>query len=165
MKKFKFKLRSALNYKTIVEAQKQKAYAEAQAKVIEVENKIEYNNREIQGSKNTLVELAQDDLHVKEILSHHRYINSLNASNRKLNEELVPLKKVAEKRRLELIEASKEKKALEKLEESQKATWQEEFDRWEQKQLDEIGLNSKMKEIGRRREEEAEDSGKEDRDA
>ncbi|MBI4568889.1 MAG: flagellar export protein FliJ [Planctomycetes bacterium] len=142
MPKFRFKLESVLGVKEAVEAQKQRAFAEAQRRVIEKEEARQRCLEEVRRTIVALRRITESHLDIKEVLSHQRYINSLRVATARIDAELPPLRAEMEKRRLELVEASKERKALEKLKVRQFEEWRKEQDRIEQKSLDEMGLNS-----------------------
>jgi flagellar FliJ protein len=139
MKKFEFRLEPVLRLRDQAEKVKQKEFALAVQEVRRCETDIVYVLSEIDVSHEGLREAETREIEPWQLIFHRRYLNHLQKQLGKLHAELQALAKKAEAKRLELVEASKRKKSLEKLKGRRRDEYVYEAAREEQKMFDEIG--------------------------
>jgi flagellar FliJ protein len=139
MKKFEFRLQPVLRLRDQAERVKQREFAEAVNEVRRCEGEILHVLSEIDDSHESLRHAEMRVIDPWQLIFHRRYLNHLEKQLHRLRGELQALSKKAEARRLELVEASKKKKSLEKLKERRRDEYMYEAGREEQKMFDEIG--------------------------
>jgi flagellar FliJ protein len=139
MRKFEFRLQPVLRLREQAEKVKQKEFALAVQEVRRCENDILYVVNEIEDSQEGLRRAEMREIDPWQLIFHRRYLNHLEKQLRRLRGELHALSKKAEAKRLELVEASKKKKSLEKVKERRREDYEYDARREEQKMFDEIG--------------------------
>ena len=139
MKMFEFRLQPVLRLRDQAERVKQREFAEAVNEVRRREGEILRVLSEIDDSRESLRHAEMRVIDPWQLIFHRRYLNHLEKQLHGLRGELRALSKKAEARRLELVEASKKKKSLEKLKERRRDEYMYEAGREEQKMFDEIG--------------------------
>jgi len=82
--------------------------------------------------------MRQGALDVNQLLSYQRYQLALESQSRTLAEQAVKLAEEVERRRQTLVEADREVRVLDKLEERQRQQYREQAQRAETKVLDEV---------------------------
>lgn len=141
MKKFKYRLETYLKVKEHIEKQKQKDLATTTHKVMQQKNIL----KKITDQKSTTLEKkrknCESKISVSEMLIYSRFFLKLKKDNVAGLEVLRALNKTQEKKRLALLEASKDKKIYEKLKERDQEKFNKEIQEILQKESDEIGLN------------------------
>ena len=141
MKKFKYRLETYLKVKEHIEKQKQKDLATTTHKVMQQKNIL----KKITDQKSTTIEKKRKNcegkISVLEMLIYSRFFLKLKKDNVAGLEVLRALNKTQEKKRLALLEASKDKKIYEKLKERDQEKFNKEIQEILQKESDEIGLN------------------------
>lgn len=138
MKKFRFRLERILQLKLHKEKDKQKNLAEAAQKVFNQEDKligINVNRRDNQEKQRDYL-IGNIDRSLMSNFS--RYYLRLKTDEMMGTEILKALKLKQEEKRLELVEATKEKKSYEKLKERKKEKHQVETEMLLQKEQDEL---------------------------
>ena len=139
MKKFRFQLEPVLTLRKQAERLKQKEFASAlqvlrrcRESIVETLKAMDETRRGMRAAENREVDM-------KAVLAHRRYLNHLEMRLSALGREHEALAGKAEEKRLELVEAAKKKKSLEKLREKRIAGYNYEAAREEVKFFDEIG--------------------------
>ncbi len=142
MAAFSFRLQKVLNYKQQVEDQKKQELFHL-LKIFYEEEKVLHRLNELLLQTLSEFETKQEgDLDIQELLFYSAYIARVNREIEAQREKLVKLAHKIEKKRGEVIEASKERKILEQLREKKYKEFQRTEGRREQKFLDEIGNNA-----------------------
>ncbi|MFH2037251.1 MAG: flagellar FliJ family protein [Candidatus Zixiibacteriota bacterium] len=138
MKKFQFRLERVLQLKLHNEKEKQKKLAEAAQKVFNQQEKLAglVTDRHINQKEQRQCLLGKID---RSLMSNYsRYYLHLKKEEMMGTEMLNALKRAQEKKRLDLIEATREKKSYEKLKERKKEKYHKEAELNLQKEQDEI---------------------------
>ncbi|PKK84498.1 MAG: flagellar export protein FliJ [candidate division Zixibacteria bacterium HGW-Zixibacteria-1] len=138
MKKFRFRLERLLQLKAHIEKEKQKTLGRAAQKVIEKESELrglDNTRRDIQSSQRHKLNGA---VNIANLSVYSRYYVLLKKKEMGGKELLKAYLKDQEKRRLELVEATKEKKIYEKLKERKFDIYRREVGLATQKEQDEI---------------------------
>ena len=142
MKKFHYRLQTMLKLKEHQERQKQKEHAQALEQVYRQKDKL----KAIDSSRNTALNFQrqrlQSRLSIATMLTCSRYLLKLKGDTMLGREALNGLEREAEKKRLNLVEASKQRKIYEKLKDKQKERFYSEYERRDAIELDEIALTS-----------------------
>jgi flagellar export protein FliJ len=139
MKKFIFRLKPVLTLREQVEKIKQKEYAVALHALSRKRGQIVENLRAMEDARSGMRAAKEREVDMGGVVAHRRYLNYLEARLVTLCEEESRLARQAEAKRLELLEAAKKKKSLDKLLERQKAEYDYEAAREERKFFDEVG--------------------------
>lgn len=138
MKKFKFKLDAVLKLRQRIEDELKKQLADLKKELeFEVALLVKYRNDKIT-CQNELKGLRSSHLDIKKIIMHENYLEVLNENIEVQVVRVAEAKEAVEVKRLELLEASKDKKAVEKLHEKKFAEHVASLQSTEQKFLDEI---------------------------
>ncbi|MCB9493877.1 MAG: flagellar export protein FliJ [Desulfobacteraceae bacterium] len=147
MKKFKFSLESVLKYRIFLEKEARQALMSINLDINECEENIEslkykrillYNELESETDKGITIEYFN---------MYQNYISSVDQRLENEKSQLIKLLREKDLRTLKLIEARKQKEALEKLKTRKKNQYIEEMLYEEQKELDEISSVKKAREI------------------
>lgn len=141
MARFVFNLDGVLRQRKRIEQEKQRAMAEKQAVLVELQNALRQMQETVESSnadirQNRLV----GRLDMAFITAHRRFLASMQRQSLSLAQKIALAQRAVEDARAELIEAAKQRKAIEKLREKQFERWRAERARREQAQLDEIGM-------------------------
>ncbi len=142
MKKFKFRLEPLLQIKAHIEREKQKHLALAARKVVDQETYLYELNRDRQAAQNEQRGHLSGALKPNLLLNYSRYFLKLKKNELTGFEILKAYRTEREKRRQDLLEATKQKKIYEKLKEHKKDNYQKEIETLIQKEQDDIA--SKM---------------------
>lgn len=140
MKKFAFKLQGVLEHRLAIEEEKKRAFAEVLALVEAKQRQLDGIYGLLAAEREQLAGKTIGELDVEKLLAHRRYVGSLELRLGQLHGELHKRQQLLEIRRKALVEASRDRKALEKLKERQLEQWVVETRRLEQKALDEVAL-------------------------
>jgi flagellar protein FliJ len=142
MKKFRYRLEPILKIKSHTEKQRQKDHAHALQNVYKQLDVL----MEIDGERNRAFDFNRDravgKLSVQTLQATSRYLGKLKMDALKGKEVLSGLEKEAERKRVALVEASRDKKVYEKLKEKKKTQFLVENESLENKTLDEIATQS-----------------------
>jgi len=137
-KRFRFRLQNVLRYRQRLEEKAKKDLALAQRDLIEQQRRLDRLWSERAEQQARLASKAVARLDMSEVMSYHSYIYAIEARLRREGLELVRREAAAEKKRLELVEASRAKRALEILREKRFGEYLKYLDSEERKALDEI---------------------------
>jgi flagellar FliJ protein len=142
MKKFKFRLEPLLKIKAHIEREKQKHLALAAQQVVAQETYLHELNRDRQAAQNEQRGYLSGMLKPNLLLNYSRYFLKLKKNELTGSEILKVYRIEREKRRQDLLEATKQKKIYEKLKEHKKDSYQKEMETIIRKEQDDIA--SKM---------------------
>ncbi len=142
MKKFEFRLQRVLEIKEEIEKQKEREFGEAQKVVLDIIYNIEVMNRQYhQCCEEIEQKTSQEHVDTIEMQNYYCYIRKIKNDTEQLYEKKRKAEAEVERRRVVLIEASKDRKVLENLKERKINLYQEELNRFEQNVIDEIASN------------------------
>ncbi len=136
MRRFEFSLQKVLDYRQRREEQAIRAFAEAQAQLMHeqaVLHKLLIEREECLRRSHRRQHLAVDLLDVEQT-----YLSALEERIELQRERVAEAERVVEEKREALIEAQRERKALERLREKHYEQWRQEMLRAEQKVLDDL---------------------------
>ncbi len=139
MKKFKFSLEKVLSLRKSEEKQAQIELGKAQSVVNDLNAQLKY----IASERIKSNESRSNSSDLSFLMSIENYIEGLDYKKEILLEELAKAQIILEEKRTIVIEAIKKRKSLEKLKEKQFEAYKKEYNREEEKILDEIN-NSKF---------------------
>lgn len=140
MKRFNFKLDKVLGYRGVVEEEKKRLFAEAQRAIATQREQIRIIEAEISKQMAELRARCVENVDVKDVVARRLYTSYLQSALDLANETLATMRRQLEVRRKELVQASKEKKVLERVRERRFGEYTYETDREEQKFIDELGV-------------------------
>jgi len=142
MKKFKFSLEKVLEVKEIEEKVIQKNLLLVQNQIYEIERKIVEIAEKISIERKNVSEVSSTVTKSTDIMLHYRYIESLSRETEICKDSLVGLRLKENEYRLQLIEKSREKKALEKLKEIKYEEFRKEYNKEQQLFIDDISIQN-----------------------
>jgi len=140
VKRFNFKLDKVLGYRGVVEEEKKRLFAEAQRAIATQREQIRIIEAEISKQMAELRARCVENVDVKDVVARRLYTSYLQSALDLANETLATMRRQLEVRRKELVQASKEKKVLERVRERRFGEYTYETDREEQKFIDELGV-------------------------
>jgi len=138
VKKFKYRLQALLKVKEHIERERQKEHASALHKVHRQNRELDQLDQSRDISLSSQRDHMKSRLCVAEMLVYSRYLARLKRERLAGAELLKLLEREAEKKRTDLVEASKERRILEKLKERQASKHHAEIERTLTKESDEI---------------------------
>jgi len=138
MPRFQFRLQQFLGVKEQIEDQKELEYAKALRKVEEERQKLEDFKRRRDESVEELRKSVQKAISPFEIRRFNNNIERLKQQIKVQEERLAAAKAFAEQKRQELVQAMKERKAIETVKENAREEFLKEADIAERKQVDEL---------------------------
>jgi flagellar FliJ protein len=138
MKKFKFRLEKALQVKGHLEKEKQKLHGIASRKVLQQERILEELNRDRAKTQAEHRGFLSGEVNPHLLVGYSRYYLKLKKKELTDREILKAFIEEREKKRLELIEATKQKKIYEKLKERKLESHLREIEMATQKDLDDL---------------------------
>jgi len=138
MAKFTFRLQSYLGVKEQLEEQKKNEYGQALRRVEEEKQKKRLMEEERARMIVTFKESLTTAINPADIRRYNNRLELLKNRIKEQQERIVEAEAAAELRRLELVEAMKERKMLEAVKEKSYETYLEEEKRAEQRVVDEI---------------------------
>lgn len=139
MKKFKFKLETVLKVKIRVEELRQKELKEAEVRREQARRQLIQRQEEVQATVANYREQFQASIDLNKANDYHRFLLWLNKQVELAMQRLEQCEQEVRERRLKLMEATREKKVLEKLKEKAYEEYKAEELREEIKFLDELG--------------------------
>jgi flagellar FliJ protein len=145
MKKFRYRLQPLLDIRAHAEKERQKAHA---LSLQQVQDQTQQLVGIAAGREETLDhqrEIQSRSLSLAELLVCSRYLLKLKKDTLAGQELLRALQREAEKKRTELVEASKERKVFEKLKEKQQERYYKAAEAEERKEADEIANTSYLR--------------------
>ena len=134
MKKFKFSLEKVLSLREFEEKQAQIELGKAQSVVNDINEQLKFIASERVKSN----ESRSKSSDLTFLMSIENYINGLDYKKELLIQELAKAQIILEEKRAIVIEAIKKRKSLEKLKEKQFESYKKEYNKEEEKILDEI---------------------------
>lgn len=140
MKRFKYRLQPLLNVKSHVERERQKEHALAEERVMRQKEQLSQVDAQRKAAVVKHRAGLMGSISITNMLVYSRYLLKLKKSTLAGLETLRGLMKNAEEKRLNLVEASKERQIYEKLKERQQDRYNKESARQEQKETDEIAI-------------------------
>jgi len=138
MPRFQFRLQQYLGVKEQIEDQKELEYAKALRKVEEEKQKLEEFKRRRDESVEALRKSVQKSIAPIEIRRYNNNIERLKQQIKVQEERVAAAKAFAEQKRQELVQAMKERKAIETVKENAREEFLKEIDLSERKQVDEL---------------------------
>ena len=138
MQKFQFSLAKVLDVRWTAEEDAKQAYAAAQQALFEKEAQLQI----LQQEKNELMDIPEIGINRMQV--RYWYLMELERQTALAKQQLVQLQQAVEMALTTFIQAQKERKILEKLEEKQHETYLLDEKREEQKMLDEMGIREKL---------------------
>ncbi len=141
MKRFRYRLEPLLKIKSHVEKQRQKEHAAALHQVYRQQEHLDEIESKRQDTFKHQSERLTGKLSAVQFQMATRYLAKLRMDTLTGKELLRGLEQEAERRRVKLVEATKEKKIFDKLKERQRERYLTELDHTEQKELDELSGN------------------------
>lgn len=136
MRRFEFSLQKVLDYRQRREEQAIRAFMEAQAQLLHEQAVLHKLIVEREGCLRR--SRRQQRLTVELLDVEQTYLSALEERIETQRERVAEAEKVAEEKREALIEAQRERKALERLREKHYEQWRQEILRTEQKVLDDL---------------------------
>ena len=137
MKKFKFSLEKVLSLREFEQNQAQIELGKAQSVVNDINDQLKFIASERLKSN----ESRSKSSDLTFLMSIENYINGLDYKKEKLIEELAQAQIILEEKRAIVVEAIKKRKSLEKLKEKQFESYKKEYNKEEEKILDEISTS------------------------
>ena len=148
MKKFRFRLQKVMDVKEEIEKLRMVDLAEAKKVVVLEKEKLENQRIEDRQCRRQIKEQElEDKIDPMTMDLYYRYLKKLDADMDLQNNVIVKARGETERRRRILLDASKERKVLEKLKERRCSAYRTEMTRKEQAVLDDISATH----FGRRR--------------
>ena len=141
MAKFVFKLEAVLRQRKHVEGEKQRALALIQSQMTVLQNELRLLNETVQTSTNDLRDnrlTGRLDLHF--LAAHRRFTLATQRKAMNLVQKMALVQRSVDEAQQALLEAVKQRKAIEKLREKHHQRWAEEIARKEAAQLDEVSM-------------------------
>lgn len=138
MKKFRFRLERILQIKAHLEKEKQKVHGMAARKVADQETYLHDLNKSREKTQEEQLSFLSGKVNPNHLVNYSRYYLKLKKQELTGREILKAYIIDREKRRLELVEATKQKKIYEKLREHRVESFNKEFDLHTQKEQDEL---------------------------
>ncbi len=147
MKRFKFKLQALLNFRKHLERVAQQDMAKTVLALTACEKQIDSLQITHGQSTQRLEQIVEKGVGSEIFRQHHAYLGAVQGMIAQEKQRMVQLGKVLEKKRQALKKRSIDKKAMERLRESQAKEYNQELLVGEQKELDEISSLKKAREI------------------
>jgi len=141
MKKFQFQFQSILEYRNNIEEEIQQQFLADRENVSKEIKKLFDIKNSIADLHQKFHKKLQENIYPAEIELHHTFLQALTKKEKTQKEKIRELELTLEKKRLELLQARREKKIMGKLKEKALSIWQKEQLREDQKFLDEKAGN------------------------
>ena len=138
MKKRSFRLQKVLDVRELVEKDCQKALSLSKGKLKSEQEKLRYLERVRHEAAKKMHNIEKAE--VSSFVDHHAYVSALNESISNKRKEIESIKLDVERKRLMLLDASKERKALDKLREKHAIEEMMASGKAEQTFLDEVAM-------------------------
>ncbi|HSV16086.1 MAG TPA: flagellar export protein FliJ [Tepidisphaeraceae bacterium] len=141
MATFVFKLHGVLRHREMIEQEKQRAFAVAQAEKAAAQAEIKRLDETVQQA---LADLRANhltgSLNLSFLAAHRRFMLAMQRQGLVLMQKVQDAQKKVDAAQTELAEAAKQRKIMDKLRERQHERWQLEISRKELAQLDEVAM-------------------------
>jgi flagellar FliJ protein len=154
MRRFRFRLETLLRVREQKEKMKQREFAEEVRKVTEVKNEISDIETAADAALDELGKKAKIEFDPREVVDYYRYIFNMQRYSASRNRVLDEMMVEYEKKREELVAASREKRVMENLKDRHFKTWKREATREDQRIMDEIAGTNAARAIIEKRERE-----------
>jgi flagellar FliJ protein len=139
MPRFVFKLEGVLRQRKQIEQQRQRDVAMTQQQIAELQTMLRELNLSLQaGVEDLRTKRLIGKLDLAFIAAQRRFALAMQRKGQGIVQRLALLTRQAETQQKSLIEATKRRKAIDKLKERRMAQWREELERREMTELDEI---------------------------
>ncbi len=139
MRRFVFKLETLLDLKKRLEEEKIREFSAVTLELDNQKNNLEILLNEVSEKQKELARKLEQDIDLKQVKMTDRYIEHLKWLTLLQRDTISQLEVKVEQKRLELVEAARERRTVEKLKEKQFARYQKALSMEEQKLLDEVG--------------------------
>ena len=138
MAKFQFKLNPLLKHRQRIEDDKQRVLAQLLRQKLIIETQLRNQQQSITTDKHQLGEALTGQVDVESIRRHAAHSNRMSINAQRIAFSLFELGRKIEKARAELIEATRQRRAIELLRDKQERRWRIELDRRETAEIDEL---------------------------
>ena len=135
-----------MEFRRFREREKQRDLASAKNKLQEEEDKLEFLNCTKDECQKETKSRKKDKINLKELSLYQVYLSRLHYQIKRQKSEVDQSQEQVESRREELLEKSKEKKALENLKKARLINYKEYVNRLEQKTMDELARDVVLRE-------------------
>jgi flagellar protein FliJ len=141
MSRFTFKLLAVLRHRTAIEQEKQRTYAQTLAAYKDLEDQLKALNQTMQTANDDIRQnRLVGRLDIGFITAHRRFLMGMQRKAMDLATAMAKAQQLVDAARLNLAEAAKQRKILEKLRETQEQRWKEELSRKETIAADEVAM-------------------------
>lgn len=138
MARFEFQLEPLLKHRQMIEDEAQRALAMGMRERMILENELRRHQETIRDDKQLMGQALVGRVDVPRIRTHAIHVAQVAVRAQQIGFRMVELNRRIEKARVELVEAMKQRKAVELLKDKQFKRWKHEQDRRETAQLDEL---------------------------
>lgn len=138
MARFVFKLEGVLRHRERIEQDRQRELAIVQADMVQLQNELRAFNGEVQRNVAAARGQLVGKLDMGYLAAHRRYMLGMQRKVHDLAQRMAAQQQRVDEARRSLVEATKQKKILEKLRERQQERWAAEQNRREAGALDEL---------------------------
>ena len=139
-KRFKFNLQTALWHRKVIEDEKKRDFALAQRDTLAaIHDKEVLKSEQARYQQRLFDDQKAKHIDADDIMATHTYLYHLSILIDEAAKNITQLQEIEESKRQALVEATKRKKALERLRERRLKDYMYELDREEQKFMDEMG--------------------------
>jgi len=150
MAKFVFKLEGVLRQRKHIEQEKQRQLAVKQLQLVELQNTLRQMQQTVQATNDDLRNnRLVGRLDMEFIAAHRRFLTGMQRNALAMAQRIALAQRAVEEARVELAEAAKQRKAIEKLREKQLERWRADLSRRELAELDEIGMQLAYQNLSR----------------
>jgi flagellar FliJ protein len=138
MAKFQFSLEPVLRHRNMVEQEQQRALAQLLREKLIIENELRRAQQTISQDKSEMAQQLTGRVDVGRIRQHAAHSGAFQRHIHKLAQRLLDLLKRIEQQRGRLLEATRDRKAVELLRDKRYRQWQQEQRRREASEIDEM---------------------------
>ena len=141
MAKFVFQLDALLRQRALIEQERQRDLAAAQAAMVRLQGELRALNDSLQSSAADLKDnRLTGPIDVAFLAAHRRYSVAMQRRGMQLVQDMARQQRKVDDAQRSLAEAAKERKVMEKLREKQHERWREEQARKAMAEMDEVGM-------------------------
>ncbi|MHB1158428.1 MAG: flagellar export protein FliJ [Phycisphaerales bacterium] len=145
MARFEFQLEPLLKHRQMIEDEAQRALAMGMRERMILENELRRHQETIRDDKQLMGQALVGRVDVPRIRTHAIHVAQVAVRAQQIGFRMVELNRRIEKARVELVEAMKQRKAVELLKDKQFRRWRHEQDRRETAQLDELATQGHVR--------------------
>ena len=140
MSKFVFQLADVLRHRQRTEKDRQRDLAAAEAEMVRLQSELHAINDQMrQGIESVRTSLV-GRLDMNYLDAHRRYMFGMQRKATAMTQQITRQQQVVDAARAALVEAARQRKVLEKLEERRRRQWRDAMDRQEARELDELNV-------------------------